>query len=77
MKIKTDLIKGYIKDYINNKIEDFEIDENRVADGVAIKMLGEIQQILKNSDYSDFEVVEKIVNVFEFYDIDFGDRHDF
>ena len=46
MKIKTELLKKYIADFINICIDDFEI-------------------------------VEKIVCVFEKYNIDFGGCHDF
>ena len=77
MKIKTELLKAYISYIINERIEDFEIDANEIADSVAIKMLAEIQEIIKNDDYSDFEMVEEIVCVFEKYKIDFGNCHDF
>lgn len=77
MKIKTELLKAYISYIINERIEDFEIDANEIADSVAIKMLAEIQKIIKNDDYSDFEMVEEIVCVFEKYKIDFGNCHDF
>ena len=40
-------------------------------------MLVEIQNIIKNDKYSDFEIVEKIVCVFEKFKIDFGGCHDF
>ena len=77
MKIKTELLKRYITDIVNGHIEDFEIDANEIADTVAIKMLAEIQEILKKDNYSDFEIVEEIVCVFEKYKIDFGNCHDF
>ena len=77
MKIKTELLKAYISYIINERIEDFEIDANEIADSVAIKMLAEIQEIIKNDDYSDFEMVEEIVCVFEKYKIDFGNCHNF
>ena len=40
-------------------------------------MLYEIQNVIKNEDYSDFEAIEQIVCIFEKYNIDFGVRHDF
>ncbi|MBO5060461.1 MAG: hypothetical protein J6C82_06080 [Clostridia bacterium] len=77
MKIKTELLKKYISDYINNSIRDFEIDADEITDTIAIRMLVEIQHIIKNDAYSDFEASEKIMRVFEKYNIDFGSRHDF
>ena len=77
MKIKAELLKTYISDFINSRIEDFEIDADDIANTVAIKILAEIQKIIKNDSYSDFERIEEIVCVFEKYKIDFGNCHDF
>lgn len=77
MKIKAELLKTYISDFINSWIEDFEIDADDIANTVAIKILAEIQEIIKNDSYSDFERIEEIVCVFEKYKIDFGNCHDF
>ena len=77
MKIKKEILKRYIIDTVNEQIEDFEIDANKITDTIAIKILAEIQEILKNDKYTDFEIVEEIVCVFEKYKIDFGGCHDF
>lgn len=77
MKIKTELLKSFIADYINNRIDNFEIDADKIANTAAIKILAEIQSIIKNDNYSDFEIVEEIVCVFEKYKIDCGNCHDF
>ena len=77
MKIKVELLKTHISDFINSRIEDFEIDADDIANTVAIKILAEIQEIIKNDCYSDFELIEEIVCVFEKYKIDFGNCHDF
>ncbi|MBE7034244.1 MAG: hypothetical protein E7406_08475 [Ruminococcaceae bacterium] len=77
MNIKLELLKSYIKDYINNNLQDFEIDASEIADSKAINILAEIQNIIRNENYSDFDVVEKIVCIFEKYSIDAGFRHDF
>ena len=77
MKIKVELLKTHISDFINSRIEDFEIDADDIAITVAIKILAEIQEIIKNDSYSDFERIEEIVCVFEKYKIDFGNCHDF
>ena len=77
MNIKLELLKNFISDYINNNLEDFEIDALQIADTTATKMLSEIQKVIRNEEYSDFDAVEKIVCIFEKYKIDFGPRHDF
>jgi len=77
MNIKLELLKSYIKDYIDNNLQDFEIDASEIADSKAINILAEIQNIIRNENYSDFDVVEKIVCIFEKYSIDAGFRHDF
>ena len=77
MNIKIELLKSFIKDYIDCKLEDFEIDADKIADTAAIKALAKIRAAIQNESLSDFEVVEEIVTVFEKYDIDSGTRHDF
>ena len=77
MNIKLELLKNYMVDLIDSRLEDFEIDASKIADTTAIKMLSEIQNIIRNEEYSDFDAIEEIVFVFEKYKIDFGSCHDF
>ena len=77
MEIKTELLKKYISDYINFQFKDFEIEADKIADSAAINILAEIQNIIKNDIYSDFEKVENIVSIFENNKLDFGNCHDF
>ena len=77
MNIKIELLKKHIADFIDNNLDDFEIDVSKIADTVAIKMLSEIQDIIKNENYSDFDAIEEIVCVFEKYRVDCSWRHDF
>ncbi len=77
MHIKLELIKEYLIEKIVGRLLDFEMDATEVADTVAICMLSEIQKIIQNEAYSDFDVGEEIVRVFEEHGIDFGVRHDF
>lgn len=77
MDIKVELLRKYISDFIQFRIEDFEIDASKIADTTATQMLLEIQNIISNESYSDFEAMEEIVCVFEKYNIDSGFRHDF
>lgn len=77
MNIKVELLKGFISDFINNKIEDFDIDASKIADTTATQMLSEIQNAIKEESFSDSEVIEKIIYIFEKYNIDLGFYHDF
>ena len=77
MHIKLELLKNHISDLINSQIENFEIDASQIADSVAIEILSEIQKVIQNEDYSDFDAIEEIVCIFEKYNIDSGSRHDF
>ena len=77
MKIKTELLKEHISEYIINNIEDFEIDESKIADTKTKKIVEEIKGILEHSSYSDFEAVEVIIKVFEKNNICCSYRHDF
>ncbi len=77
MKVKIELLRTCISDIVNERIKDFEIDADKIANTIAIKMLAEIQDIIMNDNYSDFEIVEEIVYVFKKYKIDFGSCHDF
>lgn len=77
MDIKVELLKNHITDFIKFKIEDFEIDASQIADTTAIQMLSEIQKVIKDENYSDFEAVEEIVCIFKKYNIDTGSCHDF
>ncbi len=77
MDIKLELLKEYVADYVCSNIKDFVIDGGKIADTVAIKMLREISEVVKNDEYSDFDAMEEIVCIFEKYKIDAGVRHDF
>lgn len=77
MHIKVELLKNFIIDAVRFRIEDLEIDASQIADTTATEMLGEIQDVVKNDDLSDFDAMEKIVCIFEKYNIDPGIRHDF
>ncbi len=77
MKIKVELLKNYIYNFLENHIEDFVIDEEKIVDTTATRMLAEIQEVICEENYSDFEAVEEIVRIFEKYNVNAGFRHDF
>ena len=77
MNIKLELLKSYLCDFIKHQIEDFDIDASQIADTTAIQILSEIQSVIKDDTNSDFDAVEKIVCIFEKYNLDVGCCHDF
>ncbi|MBQ7097334.1 MAG: hypothetical protein IJN96_04580 [Clostridia bacterium] len=77
MKIKTELIKGYIADAVCSQLTDFEIDEDKVADSRATLILDAVREILLREELSDFEIVDEIVMLFNRLNIDCGSCHDF
>lgn len=78
MEIKTELLKGHIWSYIDGRIENFEIDADRIADTTAIEVLKIVQNILKKHDEIDeIEMIEQIVQTFEKYGLDTGGCHDY
>ena len=62
MNIKVELLRRHIIDIIRFRTQDLEIDASQIADTTATMMLSEIQQIIKNEDYSDFQAIEEIVS---------------
>lgn len=77
MKVKTEIMKGYISSRICDSIDNIiEFDANEIANSKAIEILQEIQNVIQ-SDMDDFEMIEEIVCIFERYNIDAGACHDF
>lgn len=77
MTIKTEILKKHISDYIIFHINDFEIDADEIVNTVAIEILQQIQDIIKDDETTDFEKVENIVLLFEKHNIDSMPCHDF
>ncbi len=77
INIKLELLKRPISELISDRIKNFEIYADKITNTIAIKMLSEIQDIIRNDDLSDFDAIDAIVEVFIKYDIDFGLCHDF
>lgn len=76
MDIKLELLKNEISELIAGRLDTLNIDADKIADTAAIAALSEIQKIMK-SNLSDFDAVEKIVLIFEKYNLSCGGRHDF
>ncbi len=77
MTIKTEILKKHISDYILFHINDFEINGDEIVNTVAIEVLQQVQNIIKDDETTDFEKVENIVLLFEKHNIDAMPCHDF
>ncbi|MGN0163354.1 MAG: hypothetical protein ACI4EA_07225 [Candidatus Ornithomonoglobus sp.] len=77
MDIKVELLKNEVAEFITNRLNEMDIDADKIAGTAAIKVLSEIKDIIRNDSLSDFDVVERIVEIFEKHHIDAGSRHDF
>ena len=80
MNIKLELLRESIMEGISNSIytalKYAEIDVEPSVNSLAVKSLSEIRGIIINQEISeDFDVVEKIIEVLEKYNIYAGDRH--
>lgn len=56
---------------------DLDLDINSAIESKAVMILDRIKKCIIDEELSDFEVVERIVGIFEEYNIDIGARHDF
>lgn len=77
MNLEIELLGNELSEAIKQYLLNSNINYDVIADTVSIKVLSEIQQILKNDCISDFDAIEQIICVFEKYNLDFGSRHDF
>ena len=81
MSIMLELIykelSGTMNDALRQVLRDTKLDFNEIAQTKAISALSEIQEVIQNDEYDDFEVVERIVCIFEKHKISAGVRHDF
>lgn len=79
MGIKEELIKSAFSEMIIDQMQVVNFNADAIADTLAIKILGEIQDVLKSKPFEkdDFQKIEEIVCIFEKYHINAGTCHDF
>lgn len=80
MELKMELLADEISQLIAQRL-DICINPDQIADSKAIQILAEIQKVLRENSClekgNDFEIVEKIVCIFQQHHIDYGPCHDF
>ena len=77
MNIKLELLTDAISDLIKDRLWELELDANDIVNTKAIEILSEIQLIIQNESYSDYEAIEEIISLFENHKITTSPRHDF
>lgn len=77
MDIRLDILKAYVAECVTTNFDKIGIDADEIVSTKATEMLAEILVIIRNEKLTDFEVVEKIVNIFENNNIRCFGRHDF
>ncbi len=77
MNIKLELLKAYVTETVAEKFYELNIDADEIVNTKATEMLAKILIAVRDASLSDFDVVEKIVSVFEENNITCLDRHDF
>ncbi len=77
MNIKLEILSKEISEIIINNMGNLNIDADKITDTKSIQMLDTIKGYINNEELSDFEIVEKIVELFETQNIDCGGCHDF
>ncbi len=75
-RTKVDLIRRDVASFIASHIEEYVIDLDEIADTRATRIIEDIQHVLQNTK-DDFDIVEKIVCIFEENGISAGSCHDF
>jgi len=82
MCVQDEILSGVVLERIIKSIKQLDIvlEESELKNSVntrAVQILNEIQMVIQNKNYSDFEAIEKIVCIFEEYQLSPGGRHDF
>lgn len=77
MDIEFELMSRELAQLMLQFLKIAEPDIGRKIDRTAIDMLKEIRTAVCDESLSDFDVVEKIVRIFEENNIDCKGRHDF
>ncbi|MGM9936423.1 MAG: hypothetical protein ACI38A_03675 [Candidatus Ornithomonoglobus sp.] len=76
--MNTELLTSKIADLLIDKVCGLNMEDiSKCVQNSEEEVINEIQEVLRNEDYSDFDAIEEIVCIFEKYGLDAGSRHDF
>lgn len=77
MDVGAELLKRCFCEHVANLIKTHPLDAESAVNNIALNALREIKGIVTDDDLDDFEAMEQITYIFQKYDIDFGERHNF
>lgn len=77
MDIMHELLQREAEKQIYRMINELVIDEERIIANSAVNALREIKEVISNEEYTDFIMVDKIVDIFTRYGISINGCHDF
>ena len=76
-KLSFELLADDISELVKMRLRNIELDAEQIIQSKSVSVLSEFQQVIQNDSLTDFEMVEEIVCIFEKYNIDAGNCHDF
>ena len=77
MDIVHELLRKEAERLLDQKLSELETDAGLISANSAVSALSEIQEVISNGSYSDFVMIDKIVDIFEKYGISTNGCHDF
>ena len=77
MDIRLDILKAYVAECVIQNFDKTGIDADEIVSTKTTEMLAEVLIAIRDEALTDFDVVEKIVNIFEANNIKCYGRHDF
>ena len=77
MDIRLEVLKAYVEDAVVANFQKLNIDADEIVETRATEMLSEVLIAIRDDSLTDFDVVDKIVSVFEKNNITCLGRHDF
>ena len=77
MEIAKQLICSKIGALMVDQIDIHQLDFEKIAQQQAVYILEQIQQVILQSDWTDFEQIDAIVDIFYANGLDVGGCHDF
>jgi len=76
MELLRELVYPEVGKMVFEHLEAISIDFETIATKKSIQALDEIKKVIHNETLNDFEIVDKIVEIFIKYNIDIGGCHD-
>ena len=77
MDIKLELLSNCIATIVRENFDTLKINPDKIIETESIKILDKIKKVICDETLSDFEMIDKIVDIFGEHHIDCGSCHDF